>query len=267
MKFSLVTATLGRTEELTRLLQSLENQTYKNFELIVVDQNSDDRLIPIIQPFLGSFEIIRIHSEKGLSKSRNVGLKRTTGDVIAFPDDDCEYNENVLQKVAENLSLDTHHGITGLSVSDFGQGTIKEKRLNLFNVWFWSISYTVFLKKEVIDKVGVFDERLGVGSGTKYGSGEETDYLIRAIKEGFNLHHDSSIEVKHPDFDFSHPGIRKKAYDYSVGRMFVINKHNYSFSFKILNKFYPLFKLILNLNNVNKRNYLWHQFLGRIKNV
>ena len=47
MSFSLIMATLGRTDEPRRFLDSLESQTFRDFELILADQNDDDRIAPM----------------------------------------------------------------------------------------------------------------------------------------------------------------------------------------------------------------------------
>ncbi len=97
---SLVVCTLGRKEPLRRLLNSLAGQTYRPFEIIVVDQNAHDYLDAVLDDF-PSLPIIRVRSEKGLSRGRNAGLGRTCGTIIGFPDDDCWYDANVLQSVAK----------------------------------------------------------------------------------------------------------------------------------------------------------------------
>lgn len=98
MKFSLILATLGRDKEVANFLESLKNQSYKNFELIVVDQNQDGKIDNIIQEYKKDFFINHIKiKEKGLSYARNVGLKYINGEIVAFPDDDCEYPENLLE--------------------------------------------------------------------------------------------------------------------------------------------------------------------------
>ena len=66
MRFSLIVATIGRTEELVRLFHSLECQTHRDFEAIIVDQNTDDRLIAIIREFGQRFTIQRLTSDPGL---------------------------------------------------------------------------------------------------------------------------------------------------------------------------------------------------------
>ena len=52
------------------------------------------------------------------------------------------------------------------------------------NVWNRAMSFTIFLRARVVERVGRFDERLGLGSGTPWHSGEEIDYLIRALAAG-----------------------------------------------------------------------------------
>ena len=48
MKYSLIMPTINRTKEVLEILESLATQEYRNFELIVVDQNENDGLVPII---------------------------------------------------------------------------------------------------------------------------------------------------------------------------------------------------------------------------
>ena len=85
MRFSLVLATVGRTDELRRFLAHLDTQTHREFELVVVDQNKDERLKPILEPYRGKFPILHLPSEQGLSRARNVGIEHARGDVIGFP--------------------------------------------------------------------------------------------------------------------------------------------------------------------------------------
>jgi Glycosyltransferases, probably involved in cell wall biogenesis len=99
MKFSLIMATYGRSNEIENFLISLKNQTYKNFELIVIDQNDDDKAYKIIKKFQNDINIIYLKvSFKGLSKARNYGLNYASGQIIAFPDDDCEYPNDFIGK-------------------------------------------------------------------------------------------------------------------------------------------------------------------------
>lgn len=266
-KFSLIMATLGRYYEVDKIIESLSKQTYKNFELIIVDQNRKGFLKKIIEKYDEKIEIIYINTkEKGLSKARNLGLKYIKGDYVGFPDDDCIYIDiKTLEKIKnifENKNID-------ILTATINHGEKKEKgnkfvNINKFNVWLKGISYTMFFKRDVINQVGFFDEMLGVGSGTQYGSGEETDYLIRALEKNFILCNTNEVLIYHPKENFNKKNLYKKAYSYSKGRMFVLKKHNYSMWFIRINQIYPLLKLFRYMYIPKKIKFYWYQFLGRL---
>jgi GT2 family glycosyltransferase len=181
--FDLVVATVGRTGELERLFDSLEAQTHRDFRVLVVDQNPDDRIVPLLEG-----RAVRLRSAPGLSRARNAALPELTAEAVAFPDDDCVYPPDLLERVAAKLErLD---GVTGREP----WWTTSPAPLTRDNLWNRAISFTIFLKRDVVERVGRFDERLGLPSS----SGEEIDYLIRALDAGARIEYDPSIIVEHP---------------------------------------------------------------------
>jgi len=236
MRFSLVLATVARTKEVKRFLEHLDRQTYRDFELIVVDQNPDDRLVPILEAYKNRFPIMHLRSERGLSRARNVGLRHISGDIVAFPDDDCWYPPDLLKRVVRFFQK--HPGIdvlTGRSVDENGEPSNgrwdnRAGLINQFNIWRRAVSYSIFLKKEVVKKVGDFDESLGVGAGTPWGSAEEIDYLLRALKWGYHLYYDPNVVIYHPQpvqcYDATAIA-RARFYGAGMGR--VLRKHKYPF--------------------------------------
>ncbi|BBL81899.1 glycosyltransferase family 2 protein [Thermus thermophilus] len=268
MRFSLVLATVGRTGELKNFLESLNAQTYRSFELIVVDQNDDDRLVPLIHSFQDHFPIIHLRSDKGLSRARNVGLRHASGDIIAFPDDDCLYPPNLLESVARWFNEHPEwYGLTGRVVDENGlpsggRWDRKKGAVNRYNVWRRGISVTIFLRREVVTAVGPFDEDLGVGAGTPWGSGEETDYLIRALEAGFRIFYDPSGMVVHPN---KHPD-PLRAYVYGVGMGRVLRKHRYPLWFVFYQWLRPFGGALLSLSmgKVDKARYHWAVLRGRL---
>ena len=176
MKFSLVMATLGRSVEVERLFGTLANQTYKNFELIVIDQNDDDRVRHLVTQFSDCLEIIYLRSEKGLSRARNVGLRHVKGEIVCFPDDDCWYQPDVIEYVARRFKAEPAlHGLTGCSVDAAGapsQGrwATEQRVVDRYNVWTCATSYTIFLRTDAVRAAGAFDELLGVGLRFALGS-------------------------------------------------------------------------------------------------
>ena len=96
-------ATCNRVAPLENLLQSLRNQSYRQFETIIVDQNPEGFLDQLLATFADlDLKVIRIAPE-GVSNARNVGLLQATKDVVAFPDDDCWYGPATLHKVNDIL--------------------------------------------------------------------------------------------------------------------------------------------------------------------
>jgi len=234
MKFSLIMATVSRIREVKRFLEHLDKQTYRDFELIVVDQNSDKRLVPILQDFQERFPILHLKSERGLSRARNVGLKHIRSEIVAFPDDDCWYPENLLDSVVrffeQNPNVD---GLTGRSVDEEGKPSggrwdTVAGLVNPFNIWRREVSITIFLKKHVVERVGFFDEELGVGAGTLWGSSEETDYLLRALELGFRIYYNPNLIVYHPQQVKQYNSQAfNRAYSYGAGISRVLKKHRY----------------------------------------
>ena len=229
---SLLLATVGRTEELANFLLHLDAQTYRCFELIVIDQNTDDRLVPILSQYGQHFPIRHCRSGRGLSRARNVGLPAATGDVIAFPDDDCWYPPELLERVAaifsENPALD---GITGRPLDkSFARFHTASGPIDKYNVFLRCSSFTIFLRRRVVEAVGGFDETLGVGTTTAYIAAEESDYLIRALAAGFHLdfHAELSVFHKQPATLFD-SGYNRKARGYNLALGHVLRKHNYPF--------------------------------------
>jgi glycosyltransferase involved in cell wall biosynthesis len=207
--FDLVVATVGRTAELERFLASLDAQSHREFRVLVVDQNDDDRILPL----LGE-RVARLRSAPGLSRARNVALPELTADVVAFPDDDCVYPPDLLERVAVRIE-----GVDGV-VGREPWWTTPAATLTRDNLWNRAISFTIFLRRAVVERIGAFDERLGLPSS----SGEEIDYLIRALDAGARIEYDPSLVVEHPrkDVDLAVVGARDGA---SIG--YILRKHRY----------------------------------------
>ena len=223
--FDLVVATVGRTDELGRFLDSLEAQEYPHVRVILVDQNCDERVTPILAG--RDLSVERLRSPLGLSRARNVGLDAVSADLVAFPDDDCVYPAGLLSRVAGRLGDEGLAGLTGRSEDTEGVSAASWRQdraiLTDENLWNRAISFTIFLRRDVVKSVGSFDEQLGLGSGTPWSSGEEIDYLVRAIRSGARIEYDPTLVVTHDvRADDERIGARDGA---SVG--YLLRKHGY----------------------------------------
>jgi glycosyltransferase involved in cell wall biosynthesis len=201
LRFDLVTATVDRTEPLEALLASLERQTHTAFRLVVVDQNADDR-VPALLHTHPRLDVFHLRSPRGLSRARNAALSHLDADLVAFPDDDCLYAPDLLERVADRFATGMRlDGLTGRAVDPDGSADPSWRGdgavLDASNLWNRVISFTIFLRHAVVARVGPFDERLGLGSGTPWSSGEELDYVVRAIRSGARVVYDPAVTVSH----------------------------------------------------------------------
>ena len=243
-RFSLILCTINREKVVHEYFESLaRQQDPPSFEVLLIDQNPDDRLLPIVAEFEQRFPIRRFTAAPGLSRARNIGLSQAQGDIIAFPDDDCSYPENLLKSVSDILSSGQIDGISTLVTDHRGRfsGSFMyrtPRRISFQNVWRCGVSISIFVKRQAVGDVR-FDESLGVGSGTVFGSGEETDFLLNLIKSGKNLIFRPDLVVNHPVF--IGPWTLKRGYLYGNGMGRVLHKHHYSF-FRAL--YFALLQLI-----------------------
>lgn len=201
---SLVLATIGRTQDLGRCLRSLATQSDMSVEVLVVDQNPDDRLVPYIAEATALGLMVR-HlrmSRPSLSGARNLGIQESRGAVIGFPDDDCWYEPDVIKVVRENLSPNA--GLGGVVACWVEQSSVRGSAAATGELALeqWrrfrggdASSISLFFRKSLFDQLNGFDERFGIGKW--YGAGEETDLVLRALALGARVAHCPAARVHH----------------------------------------------------------------------
>jgi len=228
MYFSLILCTINRKEVVASFLESVKNQTYKNFEVIMIDQNDDDRLIPIVKNYQKYFSIQHIRTEKGLSKARNVGLGYANADILAFPDDDCIYPPELLHSINNFFLTENYSIMMGKTIDKKSRKIVAGKAVNdkeeLSCYRFLGSSTTMFLNLEKINKNEItFDERFGLGA--RFGSGEEEDLMIRLLNKGYEgLYNPEVNYVYHPPSDLNFSDL-KRAKERAVGLGGLVAKH------------------------------------------
>jgi hypothetical protein len=150
-------------------------------------------------------------------------------ELVAFPDDDCSYPDDLLERVTQRFRADPAlDGLTGRAVDAGGRSSPSwapdAARLDRDNLWNRAISFTIFLRASLVARVGSFDEQLGLGAGTPWSSGEEIDYLVRAVDAGARIEYDPTLVIRHEakQQDLQAVGARDGA---SVG--YILRKHHY----------------------------------------
>lgn len=168
---SVIITTKNRIELLKNAVKSVQNQTYKNIELIVVDDSSSDGTKEWCKN--QSFKYIRIEGKesKGGNYARNIGIKNSKGEYVAFLDDDDLWLPEKIEKQIE-LIKNKDCGIVycrrflNILQQDGCETVIENKKLpmgDLREKVFESIFTTtsaLLLKKNLLEEVGLFDEKV-----------------------------------------------------------------------------------------------------------
>ena len=201
----------------------------------MVDQGEDASSEAVAKDFGDALPILYISQGlKGLSRGRNAGLLRSDGDIVGFPDDDCTYPADAIEKIVAAFEEDEGLGIlTGMSVSDAGapsQGrwSTSSHPIDRYNIWVSQTSYTTFYQRHALRKAGGFEETLGVGSGTKWGAGEETDLMLRALRAGVKGSYRPDLRFFHAEPIRSYDGAamsRGTRYNRGFGRVLSRNAY------------------------------------------
>ena len=194
---SVIVATYKRDKILLRALNSLATQTYKNFEIILVDDNANidwnSRVSEVVENFrLNHPEIILNYivneTNQGSAKTRNIGINISSGKFITFLDDDDIYlPENIEKQVENMIETDADFGITDLDMfyddetfcekrtRSFIKSTKKEDLIKYHLMHHLAGTDTMIFKKDYLKKIGGFDP-IDVG--------DEFYLMFKAIENG-----------------------------------------------------------------------------------
>jgi glycosyltransferase involved in cell wall biosynthesis len=243
-RFSLIVATLNRSDELLILLSSLANQVMRDFELIVVDQNADDQLAQVLDEWASQtndkqremkVSVKHLRCSPGVSQARNLGILYSRGEILAFPDDDSWYQADTLETVDAWFKSHDEYGILSVGCRD-ERGRVStnswwqtECDINWINMFRTTATCCYFIRRRAELATARFDETLGPGAGTIYGCGEDTDFIITLMKQGIRGRFCSHIYVGHPRRDGFVDAVRARRYGGGFGR--VLAKHSYRILF------------------------------------
>lgn len=191
---SVVVATYRRTESLRDAIDSACNQTYENTEIVVVDDNADDRwnrqVFEVLKDFLDNEKIVYIKNEQnmGSAETRNIGIRIAKGEYITFLDDDDVYLPEKIEKQIEHMQkAEADYSITDLILyrengkieeirkRDFIQKTDKKSLLMYHLKYHITGTDTMMFKKTYLEEINYFD---------KIDVGDEFYLMVKAINHG-----------------------------------------------------------------------------------
>ena len=228
--FSLIIGTLNRPKCIKYCLESLRYQTYKDFEIIVIDQSENDLTEKVLQDFHDLTIVYERVAFKGLSKARNQAFRYAKGDYFCLIDDDAYYSENYLSNIEKHIKVNNKTIVTGylwntVTKSDFVnyKALHEGRKLSHRQVIRYCPSPAISFPKEIISILGNFDEEFGVG--VKYGAGEETDFILRAMRYGYVVRYYRDVRARHPHEKLAANTLeadnkKKCSYNFGFGAMY-----------------------------------------------
>ena len=244
---SLVLCTYGRVNEVNNFLESIHTQTIKPAEIIIVDQNEKEILKNIVNEWQAKLSIKHRRVDfKGASKSRNYGAKEAKFSLIAFPDDDCLYPPRLVEEIVKLFASQAKVDVILASKIEPSELHGSPKRLALNHSQVNSIldlfkakaeTSNIFSRKSILKSLSyVFDENIGPGANTPWASNEETDFLIRLLRQGAKIIKLKDLAIAHHSLQ----GSPTKSLKYGMGRFEVILKNRLGIKIYLINLLQPI---------------------------
>jgi O-antigen biosynthesis protein len=224
MKTSIIILTYNQLEYTKKCIDSIRLHTNSNYEIIVVDNASNDDTIHYLQE-QKDIKVIYNSQNLGYAKGNNQGLELVTGDFILFLNNDVvvtpgwldpllqtlNSNEKIamvgpvtnnisgMQKIKVNYNEETLDGLDAFSLEYCNQNRQRSKKVLRL------VGFALACKRKVLDEIGYFDEVFGMGNF------EDDDLCLRALSKGYELrivhnsfiHHFGSTTFKNSPVDFS----------------------------------------------------------------
>jgi len=208
---SIIIPTYNGAQKVVNALQSLEEQTFKDFEVIVVIDGSTDDTKNILETRNFNLPFLKViyQENKGRSGARNRGAKEAQGELLLFLDDDMRLGKNEIIKHLVLYQKNLSSILMGCAVEEYHkmQTDIQKYKAYLSEKWsrplgetlkplsknnFFLTAANCSMSKQLFFELGGFDEKLT--------DAEDYDLGKRAIEQNIDIYFDPSIVGWHDDF-------------------------------------------------------------------
>lgn len=175
-------------EYFNKCLDSIFNQSYQNFELVLVDDGSDKKVIDLIDKNkydISKIKYVRLDKNVGLPKALNIGLKHCEGEFIARMDDDDLMDENRLNHQLDFVNsnkldgcfcnfdtIDDEDKVIAKNIISISSDKYLKQLLQKGNIFCHA---SLFVKKTVLESISGYDENL------RYA--QDSDLYIRILEK------------------------------------------------------------------------------------
>jgi GT2 family glycosyltransferase len=211
-RYAVVVATCNRGARIVPLVTSLLRSDVADFELVVVDQSSNDETRCALEPITADERIRYVHSDvAGTSHARNLGFELTTAPIIAITDDDCVAPPDWLPRLTAPFDACPEVGVVYCNVDPApsqGEGhtpNIKFDKVRLLRgvpdirlsqaLW---MGAGMAIRRAILADVQGFDEMLGPGCA--FSACEDNDIAWRSLVRGWWVCENADATIVHDGF-------------------------------------------------------------------
>ena len=220
---SIIIVTKNHARYLSKCLHSVLNQTYNNYEIIIIDHNSSDNTAEIIKGFKSDrIKYFLNKDDNGIAAVRNFGIKQSKGDFIFFTDADCMPAKNWIEEGVQILLTNNYAGVEGKTIAEnqnFGASQHFVENYNGGQYQTCNIAY----KRKNLTEINMFNPMYKIAY-------EDIDLALR-IKKNYQIHFNSDMLVFHQLVEWSIKGLLLNAFR-AKDKVTLVKDHNYK---KILN--------------------------------
>ena len=237
---SVVLCVYNEENNIKECLESLKNQSYKDFELIIVNDGSTDRSMEIVKKYEKEFRIRVINTEHvGLRKARYLGVSEAEGDIIITIDADETFDKNFVKNLIKNFENEKT-GIVGGYIQNYEKNWIAKGMNSLRELFYsnrdWISGGCMAFKREFRNLLST--EKIGA----------DVDLSWKVKKMGYEILVEKRALVYHKDPQ-SISGIIKREYKIGKRSLKTFFVHKKYFDLKFWSRFFQLFLLILAIFN------------------
>tara|TARA_B100000315_G_C14465623_1_gene535865 strand:- start:118 stop:1008 length:891 start_codon:yes stop_codon:yes gene_type:complete len=203
---SVIVPSYNSSRTIRQCIETLLAQRIKDYEIIIVDDKSTDDSIDIAKEY-PRIKIVSLPENGGPSIARNSGVRESAGDILIFLDIDCFVKDPAwISKHVEKLKAGTLKSIIGGAVNADGPGLIG--KAFTYNNWYVchpklpslprGVSHlqstNISMYRSTFEHLGGFDESLRAG--------EDVEFCVRAVRQGYSLEYYNHILVYHDNRTF-----------------------------------------------------------------
>jgi GT2 family glycosyltransferase len=197
-KVSIIVISYNRREQIRGTLSNLLNENYPNYEVVVVDNGSQDGSAEMISREFPSVRLIKMPRNVGCPNARNIGFVNAEGAIIVLIDDDAVFEKNWMTKVVEKFSKEPKVAVLAAKILNYYTKEVCNWHYHKDAAQFADTEFEVYqfvgcaaaIRKSVLDEVGLFPEEI-------FMNGEESDLSIRIMDAGYEIRYYPGLVAYH----------------------------------------------------------------------